>query len=277
MTSSNEFLVSSDGTRLFVRRWDAFQPKAVCLLAHGLAEHSGRYEYLAQALVRRRFFVWAMDHRGHGQSGGRPADCVGLDDGVADLHRLGQKAAEAMPHLPRVLIGHSLGGLIALTYAVQHPEEIRAVAVSSPAFQLKYPTPPWKFHWVTATSRVLPTFPFQNGVNPKRLSHDLQVVEAYEQDPRIPRTITARCAVALDRAMKNSLSLAGRLKVPCLILQAGDDEVCDPDAAQTFARAVQGAPVDFRRYDGLYHELFNEPQKDQVIEDLVRWMEGILA
>ena len=274
--SAEEFLTSADGTRLFVRRWDAFQPKAVCLLVHGLAEHSGRYEHLAQSLVRRRFFVWAMDHRGHGQSGGLPSDCAGLDPLVADLHLLVQKTAEAMPHLPRILIGHSLGGLIALAYAVGHPEGIRAVAVSSPALQLKHPTPDWKVRMVTATSYFFPAFPFQNGVNPAYLCHDPTVVQTYQQDPLVHRTITARCAVELNRAMKSSLALAGPLRVPCLILQAGGDEVCDPAAAQAFARAAQAASVDFRLYDGLYHELFNEPEKDRVIEDLVRWLEEVL-
>lgn len=214
-----------------------------------------------------------MDHRGHGRSGGLPADCTGLDQLVGDLHLLAQKAAEAMPHLPLVLIGHSLGGLIVLAYAVRHPSEIRAVAVSSPALKLKFETPPWKVRLVAATSRIFPTLPFQNGVHPRLLCHDPKVVEAYEQDPRIHRTLTARCAVALDRAMRNSLGLAGQLRVPCLILQAGSDEICDPDAIETFAQSVCAAPVTFRRYDGLYHELFNEPQRDQVIEDLIRWIE----
>lgn len=271
--SAEGFLAAGDGVRLFYRRWDAFQPKAVCLLIHGLAEHGGRYEHLAQTLVRHRLFVWAMDQRGHGRSGGLPADCTGLDQLVGDLRLLAEKAAEAMPHLPLILIGHSLGGLIALVYAVRRGNEIRAVAVSSPALKVKFETPPWKTRLVTAASHLLPTLPFQNGVDPKFLCHDPKVVEAYRKDPRVHRTLTARCAVALDRAIKNSHSLAGQLRVPCLILQAGSDEICDTDAAETFAQSARAAPATFRRYDGLYHELFNEPQRDRVIEDLLHWIE----
>lgn len=276
MPAAEGTLLSPDGVPLFYRRWDAFQPRAVCFLVHGLAEHSGRYEPLAQLLVRRRFFVWAMDHRGHGRSGGLPADCTGLDQLVDDLRGLIRKAAEAMPHLPRILIGHSLGGLIALSYAARHADEIRAVAVSSPALKLKIQTPPWKIHLVTATSRIFPTFPFQNGVDPKRLSSDPAVIEAYKRDPLIHRALTARCAVGLDRDMRDSLRWANRLRVPCLILQAGSDTICDPAASETFAQSVRGAPMTFRRYEGLSHELFNEPQRDVVIGDLIRWIEGLL-
>lgn len=276
MSSDEEFLTASDGVRLFVRRWDAPSPKAACLLAHGLAEHSARYEGLAQKLVGRRFSVWAMDHRGHGRSGGLPADCTGLDQLVNDFHLLEQKAAEETPALARILVGHSLGGLLALAYAVQHPEGLRAVAVSSPALKLKHETPAWKVRLVTATARLFPTFRFKNGVHPPHLCHDPAVVQAYQQDPLIHRTITARCAVGIDRSMRNSIALAAGLRVPCLILQAGSDEVCDPEAAERFAKAVSSAPVTFRRYEGLYHELFNEPERDRVMEDLIRWMEDLL-
>lgn len=269
--------LSSDGTAIFFRRWETPRPRAVCLLVHGVAEHSGRYSHLAQALNERRFSVWALDHRGHGRSGGRRGDCRSLDEFVADLHRLVELAGREAPGIPRVMVGHSLGGLIALTYAVKHPGELRAVAVSSPALRLAHPTDPVTVFVVTNTAKVLPAFPFNNGVNPRILSHDPEMVEAYRRDPLVHRVLTAQGALALRDAMRDSLSLAARLSIPCLLLQAGADEVCDPAAAAEFAAAAPKNLMTFRRYDGFYHEIFNEVERRRPIEDLCRWLETTLS
>ena len=282
--------LSADGLKLFYRWWTVPQPRGVCLLVHGIAEHSGRYEHLAQALTAQGLSVWALDHRGHGRSEGLRGDCRSLEEFVGDLRRLAQQARigrsaleEAPPRaaaqtqrLPLLLVGHSLGGLIALSFCARYPEEVRAVAVSSPALKLTHETPAWKVSLVTATSRVFPTFPFQNGVNPKVLCRDPRVVEAYLKDPLVHHVLTARCAVALRDAMRESLDLARRLKVPCLFLQAGADEICDPKTAAEFSRRADGNGITFRRYDGFYHELFNEPEQARVIGDLCQWLDGIL-
>lgn len=270
------FLLSSDGLRLFFRRWDAPQPRAVCLLVHGLAEHSGRYGHLAARLTERGFSVWSMDHRGHGRSEGIRGDCRSFLEFVEDLHLLKQRAAQELPGIPLLLIGHSLGGLIALTYAAEHPKEIKAVAVSSPALKLVHETPAWKVALVTATSQVAPLTPFQNGVNPADLCRDPQVVEQYRKDPLVHSVLTARCALALQEALRHSLKLAGQIPLPCLILQSGTDKVCDPRAAEEFSRRANGSSLSLYRYDGMYHELFNEPERGRVIEDMCQWLEGIL-
>ena len=271
------FLETRDGLRLFYRHWDVSRPRAVCLLVHGLAEHSGRYGNLAGRLTAKGHSVWSMDHRGHGRSEGIRGDCRSFREFVDDLHLLKQRAAEALPGLPLFVIGHSLGGLIALTYAVDHPQEIRGVAVSSPALKLTHKTPAWKVALVTAIAKVAPLAPFQNGVNSSNLCRDPQVVEAYRKDPLIHSVLTARCALALQDALRGSLELAGRLNVPCVIFQSGTDQVCDPETAREFARRANGAPLSLRRYDGMYHELFNEPERGRVIEDLCQWLEERLT
>ena len=269
------FLAASEGTRLFYRRWRTESaPRAACFLVHGLAEHSGRYSHLAQHLAGRGFSVWAMDNSGHGRSGGRRGDCRGVGQLAEDLHLLAEEAGREEPGLPRLMVGHSLGGLIALTYAVRHPREIRAVAVSSPALRLAHPTDPVTVFVVTNVAKLLPTAPFRSGVNPRMLSHDPAVVKDYIQDPLVHHVLTARCAVALRDAMKDSLRLAAELRIPCLLLQAGADEVCDPAAAEEFAK---GGRVTFRRYDGFYHEIFNEVERRRPIEDLCQWLDSALS
>ncbi len=271
-------LTASDGTRLFYRRWEADSPaRAVCLLVHGLSEHSGRYAFLAERLTGRRFSVWALDHRGHGRSGGRRGDCRSFDEFVEDLHRLVEEAGRREPALPRLMVGHSLGGLIALAYAARRPREIRAVAVSSPALRLAHPTDPVTVFVVTRTAKLLPTFPFSNGVKPHLLSHDPTVAREYLRDPLIHHVLTARCAVSLRDAMRESLRLAARLSIPCLVLQAGADEVCDPRAAEEFSAGGADGLITFRRYDGFYHEIFNEVGRSRPIEDLCGWLEERLV
>ncbi len=271
------FLRAGEGLRLFWRGWEAQNPRAVGLLAHGLGEHSGRYEALAQWSSRNAVSLFAIDHRGHGRSGGQRGDLRSLAEVVEDLHRLVEEAKRQNPKLPRVLIGHSLGGLIALNYAARHPEGINGVAVSSPALRLARPAPSLKVAMAHALARLLPRTPIPNGVNPADLSRDPQVAQRYEADPLVHRVITARTAITLKKAMEESIALAPKLKIPCLILVGGADKVCDPQAAYEFSQHVDSTLVRFRRYEGLYHELFNEPEREEVLADLLGWMKEVVG
>ncbi len=266
------FLKTAEGLKLFYRHWEVPNPKAACFIVHGLGEHSGRYEALAQILTQNSYTVFGMDHRGHGRSEGLRGDCRSITEWVEDLHHFIETVVAPDHPLPRILLGHSLGGLVALWYAAHHGPTLKGVAVSSPALKLAQPPPRFKVVVAEGLARLLPTTILPNGVNPQSLSRDPAVVLAYEKDPLVNRGLTARCAVALRNAMAQASELAGRLKIPCLILQGGDDRICDAKAAYQFAKAAPPHTVTFHRYEGLYHELFNEPEKTQVIEDLCAWL-----
>ena len=274
MTTEEGCFSSSDGLKLFYRRWNSSQPaRARLILVHGISEHSQRYENLAQHLVSRGFSVWAMDHRGHGLSQGRRCDCTSTQQFVDDLHQF-LRHISVPSSIPDFLIGHSLGGLVSFLYALRAPQSVRGIALSSPAFALAQPPSRMKVFLVETLAKIAPTFPVPGGINPADLCRDPQVVEAYRRDSRIHRALTARCAVALRETLAQIPRLAPQLKVPCLLLQAGNDKVCD---AKTAADFVQWAPkglVTFHLYEGYSHELFNEPGKERVIEDLCRWLEN---
>lgn len=272
-------LDAGEGVRLFYRRWNAPAQRALCLVAHGLGEHGGRYAALAEALNAKGFSVWAADHRGHGRSGGRRGDCRGVNGFVDDLRLLHQTARAAAPGAPVFLIGHSLGGLIALAYAVRYGSELKGVAVSSPALKLKTEPSPLKTACVLTLARWIPFCPIPNGVGPQVLCRDAAVVRAYEADPLVHRVLTARCAAALRVDMRRGADWIRALSVPALILQAGQDRICDADAAERIVRQAEtaGGPVRWRRFDGLYHELFNEPERAEVIGVLTGWLEEHLA
>ena len=276
MKSEEEGLRGGDGLRLFLTKRQASNPRGIAILVHGLGEHSGRYQTLAEDLTAGGFSTWTFDHRGHGRSEGRRGDCRSFFQFTEDLHLVVEKAHSADPKFPLFLIGHSLGGLIALHYAAEHPETLRGVALSSPALKLSQEVPKVKVVLAETLSRILPVTSIPNGVNPAFLSRSPEVVAAYEKDPLVHRLITARCAILLRRAMEESILLPKRIAIPLLILQAGNDRVCDPQATAQFAKAMDPRLVTFHRYDGLYHEIFNEPERKQVIHDLLSWMTRIL-
>lgn len=270
------FLRTPEGLRLFYRVWEAESPVAVCLLAHGLGEHSGRYEDFARELRKRSLTLFALDHRGHGCSEGTRGHARSLAELVEDLDRLVDEAKRQLPALPRVLIGHSLGGLIALNYAARQNGSIGAVAVSSPALRLRFQVPWAKKALAHGLARLLPALPIPNGINPSDLCRDPEVARRYQSDPLVHHVVSACLVVAMEKAMAEAPAWGERLKIPCLVMAAGADKICDPAAAREFSQRVPASLVSFRRYEGLYHELFNEPERLQVIGDLCRWMEGVI-
>ncbi|MCM8794487.1 MAG: lysophospholipase [Candidatus Omnitrophica bacterium] len=275
MPPTEERFQGRDGVEFHGRRWEIFPAKGLCFLIHGFAEHSGRYSWLAQKLNSRGYSVYALDQRGHGLSSGARGDCRSLAELVDDIDAWVRKVRDCSPGTPAFLIGHSLGGLITLAYAADHPQGLAGVAVSSPLIRLGVKLPAAKKAFIRMLGRLMPGVSLPNGVVPDHLSHDPSVVETYRSDPLIFRTITAGCAVALDRAMACTDDLAGRIRIPCLILQAGDDRVCSAQAADAFAKRADPTWVTFRRYEGLYHEIFNEPQKETVAADLSAWLDSL--
>ncbi len=274
MTHADEnFLCSADGLRLFFRHWPAQKTiRFVALIAHGMAEHSGRYEELAGILSADGADVWAIDHRGHGHSEGRRGDFRSFQEYLDDLDLLIDHARVKNPGLPVVLIGHSLGGLIVLAYAAQHGNKLAAVIASAPALELVQKIPALKIRVAEILSGIVPTTHLPNVVMPGFLSHDPTVVNDYKTDPLIFSVITARAAVALRAALAHSAAYAEQITIPCLILQGESDPICSPNASQQFARHCKQA--DYRGYPGFFHEIFNETGRQKVFDDLMAWVDN---
>jgi acylglycerol lipase len=263
-------------TALFAQAWlPERDPRAVVVIAHGLAEHGGRYPEVAARLVASDYAVYALDHRGHGRSGGSRANIDRFAYLVSDLGTFAGRAQREHPGAPVFLLGHSMGGAVALACALRYKGSLKGLALSAPALATGEAVSSLK----RLTLRLLSSLAPNAGaltLPAKAISRDPAVVEAYEQDPLVFRgAIPARTIVELLQAMAAFPASAPELRIPVLV-QHGTADSLVPLAATRPVYDLLGQPKarTLRYYDGLFHEVFNEPERDRVIADLAVWIEA---
>lgn len=271
-------LRAADGVPLYHAAWIADDARAVLLVSHGHGEHGGRYAELARHLAERGVTVHAIDHRGHGRSGGPRGHVDRFGDYVRDLEDWRRAVmAGHPPHLPVFLLGHSLGGLIAIRHLQTHPEAGFAGAVlSAPLLGIAVKAPAWKVRLSGLFSRILPRLPFSNELDPSMLSTAPGYVEAYRADKLLHPTITPRLYTEIGEAMRASFARPDSIRVPLLVLAPTGDRVVAPEAVARFASACPGE-IEVRRYEGFQHEALNEAERHRVIEDVAQWLEGMIS
>jgi alpha-beta hydrolase superfamily lysophospholipase len=242
------------------------------VLAHGLGEHSGRYAHLARWFGARGTGVYAIDHRGHGLSGGPRGHTDSMEAFVADLDLLvGRARAESGG--PLVLVGHSMGGLIAIAYAMAHPDRIDRAVFSAPVLRVKAKVPGWKRALAGVAPYIAPRASFRTGLDAGGLSHDPEVVARYRADPLVHDRITSMANKATFERGEEFIRRAAELKVPFLLVHGGDDPLSDPEGSRRFFAAGTAPGRAIKIYPGLYHEIFNEPEQEQVFRDIESWLE----
>jgi acylglycerol lipase len=255
--------------------WQAWLPPGPCrgvvVIAHGAGEHSGRYLHVATRLVREGYAVYALDHRGHGRSDGPRALLDRMDNLVADLDTLVVRAAESHPGLPVFLLGHSMGGTVSLCYALQHQDRLDALVLSGPLAAIEA-APAVVRIAAKALSALIPRLP-AIGVDPSLVSRDPAVVEAYKTDPLVHHgKLPVRTVAELAAAVESFPDAVPRITVPTLILYGTADQICPTEGSVMLARRIGATDVSVKSYPGLYHEILNEPEQDQVMDDLSAWL-----
>jgi alpha-beta hydrolase superfamily lysophospholipase len=256
----------------------ATAPRGIVVVSHGYAEHCGRYLPWAEHLASRGLAVVGVDHRGHGRSGGPRGHVRDFDEFVADLRSLIGLVEGWWPGTPRVLFGHSMGGLIAFLYLLRHPETVRAGALSSAAFALQPQGPAWQLRLAMVLGRLVPRMPLGTKLDQSALSRDPDVGRAYVADPLVHRKATAGFFRAFVRAQERALAEASSLRAPLLILQAGADRLVSPSGAEAIAERL-ATEHELVILPGYYHELLNEPEAERatVVALLDRWFDRWLA
>ncbi len=249
--------------------------RAIIVISHGLAEHGGRYAGLASRLVEKGYAVYALDHRGHGRSGGERANIDRFDYLVSDLGTFIGRAQRQHPDTPVILLGHSMGGAVALACALKYHNVLRALVLSAPALAAGEAVPAPKLWMAKLLSAVSPntgalTLPAS------AVSRDPAVVRAYENDPLVYRgSIPARTLVELLAAMRHLQEKAHELRLPVLIQHGTGDTLVPIAAVQpVYQHLGQSKSRTLQVYEGLYHEVYNEPERDRVIGDLEAWLAG---
>ncbi len=272
-------LTTTDGSTLHLHHWPvASTARGTVLIVHGLGEHGGRYAQVAQDLNRAAWNVHAYDLRGHGRSSGARG---ALPDAQAHYRDLAQVLDALAPASgPRVLLGHSMGGLIAARFVAESlaPEAaawsraVDALVLSSPALD-----PGMK-----AAQKLLlgllgplaPNLALGNGLKPEWVSRDAAIVRAYVADPLVHDRVTARLVQLIVDGGQTVQALASRWRVPTLLMWAGADRCVAPRGSEAFAAAAPSSMVSAREWPGLFHEILNEPERDQVLAHLVQWLDA---
>ena len=266
---------ASDGDNLAVQDWP-LEPgvalRGVVLIVHGLGEHAGRYEHVAQRLNAWGFAVRGYDQCGHGESGGLPgslpSDTRLLDD-LADI--IDSTRTRMEPGTPLILLGHSMGGLVAARFVSRAIRNLDALVLSSPA--LNPGMNAFQKMLVSVLPRIAPNLRVGNGLNPAYISHDPSVVQAYTSDPLVHDRISARLARFFATEGAATVALAPHWKVPTLLLYAGDDRLVNPQGSRDFAAAAPREWVTAKCFEGLYHEIFNERDAEPVFAALRQWLD----
>lgn len=262
--------------RLYYEWWVPPAARAMLVLVHGIGEHSGRYGPFIRYFVEHGYGVAVYDQRGHGQSEGPRGHLEHFQDLLSDLALVLQHTKSAYPDLPYFLVGHSFGGQVALNFVVRYAKGIRGLIASSPNIALKLRIPRWK-RWLSRhLQHWAPKLMIRQDFQPKWLSHDATVVEAYQRDPRVTRHVTLHAAAEILHNLDVVMALAARIHVPSLFLHAGDDRICDPEATRLFFRRIPVLRKRLKVYPGMYHELFNEVDKAQVFHDIDQWLGEVL-
>ncbi len=267
------------GIKLPGRVWPSDSPRALIAVVHGLGEHTGRYAALASDLVQRGFTVAALDLPGHGEAPGARGDApswIMMRDQVVPAILT---AAHGLPGQPRsqpaLLLGHSMGGVLALDYALAHPQRLVAVVASAPALRTTMP-PWWKLTLANVARITTPAAGFPNGLDVNGISRDPEVLRLRAQDTLVHDRITPRLYFDFNEARQRVLREARRLQIPALLMQGTADRVVDPRGAAEF---VAAAPAGLARLvtlpDG-YHEIFNDPVRPAALNELTGWLDSVL-
>lgn len=271
MVFREESWSTRDHVRLYAITWTPdVAPRGVIGLVHGLGEHVGRYTYVAEFLSRHGYALCAFDLRGHGKSAGPRADAPSYNALMDDIELLVQRARVAFPGLPFFLYGHSLGGNLVLNYLVRRHPNVSGAIITCPGLR---PTSfrPWMLAPARLLERFFPSLLIPNLINPIDLSRSPEVVANYVADPLAQKMVSVRLAIMAIDAGAWILPRGSEITGPSLLLQGAADRIVDLETNVRFAENLPGT-CRFKMFPGLYHEIHNEPERDEVLTEITSWI-----
>jgi alpha-beta hydrolase superfamily lysophospholipase len=261
------------GVRIVYDAWtpDA-PPRAVVVLSHGLGEYARRYDHVAQRFGDAGLVTYALDHRGHGRSGGKRMLVRDISEYTADFDTLVRIATREHHGLKCVVLGHSMGGGIVFAYGVERPDNYDMMVLSAPAVAAQELVSPLMIVAAKVLGALVPGLPVQE-LDVAAISRDPAVVQAYNDDPLVYHgKVPAGVGRALLQVGETMPRRAPALTAPLLVVHGSDDRLIPVDGSRHLVECVGSTDVELKVYPGLYHEVFNEPERDQVLGDVVSWI-----
>jgi acylglycerol lipase len=270
------WLTASDGVRLYAQWWrPSGAPKAIVCLIHGGGEHSGRYTHMAQALTHAGYLVGAVDLRGHGRSPGRRLFIRSFDEYLTDVRSLLMQAAKEAPGTPVFLLGHSLGGLIATTFVIAERPAIAGLVLSGPFLEIGQGISQAGRRLAPILGRLFPTLTLTKALDTRAVSRAPEVVRAYATDPLVHHGgIPLRTGAQVMKAIANTDTRMAEVQVPLLIFHGTADRLAAVDGSKRLYARASSSDKTLRLCEGLFHEVFNEPEQDTLLGELVKWLDG---
>ncbi len=254
----------------------ASAPRAVLIIIHGMGEHIGRYKHVVEFLNGIDCAVVGMDHRGHGTSEGKRGHIESYGQLMADTELLVKKAESLYPGIPLVMYGHSLGGNIAANYVLRNKPFLKGLIITAPYFKLAFDPPAWKLAMSKIMAKVLPSLTLPTELEIEALAKDQAVIDAYKNDPLVHDRISAAFFKNVHAAATYPIEHAAELKIKTLAMHGLEDRITSYKGTAAFA---QNNPqmVELRLWEGLYHEIHNEQEKQQVFDHIAGWMERLFS
>lgn len=276
MQHSTGHFDTSDGLSIFTQSWQPDdKPRAAIVLAHGIGEHSGRYSEFATLLADKGFAVFALDHRGHGHSDGLRVHTESFDLFSNDLYRYIEHIRRDHPQLPIILMGHSMGSVISLMYALDHQDRLSGLIISGCAIHAARVHPQFLRPILRAAARFIPKLPIVPGIPPEQLSNDPAIIQNVKDDPLV-HSGPSRPGILYGIVSNGDMihAQAEKISVPLLVVHGGDDPVCPVSASQHLYDQVSSTDKKLHIYPGMKHEIIWGFEKEPVIKDIVAWLEA---
>jgi alpha-beta hydrolase superfamily lysophospholipase len=269
-----ENLTAKDGISLFTHAWIPPQYHAAICIVHGFGEHGGRYAHVANFFNQQGYAVMALDHRGHGKSGGKQGHAPHVDSYLDDIEVFVAAAQKKLGNVPTFLYGHSMGGNLALNYVLKRkPNTLSGLVATGPWIRLAFEPKPFILFLGKLMRSIFPTFTQDSGLVQAHISKDPAVVEAYRTDPLVHGRISAAAGMGLTDSAAFLNEFSGKMPIPTLIMHAEEDKLTSQPASEAFAKRVSG-DMTYKKWNGMYHEIHNEPDKTQVLKYMFGWLDS---
>lgn len=272
--TNKEFNFNIHSTEFFGQYWQAENTKAVVALVHGMGEHSSRYKHVANKLTDNDFSVVAFDHFGHGKTEGKRGHNPSFEAVLESISKTIEKAKELFPEKPVFLYGHSMGGNAVVNYTIRKKHHLKGTIATSPFLKLAFKPPAIKLFVGKMLQNIAPSLTMGNELDVNAISRDKNEVQKYMDDPLIHAKISPNYSIKFIETGEWAIANASKLKTSMFLLHGTDDSIIDYKGTQEFANNAKNATL--KLYEGGYHELHNDLCKEEMLQDVVNWLNSKL-